>query len=78
MGKLGSPSWLIDYKGYLTAKCLETAPKALTIRYPGRGGGGGGGGGVYRIENNNRALKFFEKNNCALKISEKNNSALTL
>ena len=32
---------------------------ALTIRYP--GGGGGGGGGVYRIEKNNRALKFFVK-----------------
>ena len=30
--------------------------EALTIRYT-------GGGGVYRIENNNRALKFFEKNN---------------
>ena len=39
--------------------------KALTIRYP------GGGGGVYRIEKNNRALKFFEKKNCALIISEK-------
>ena len=34
--------------------------KALAIRYP---GGGGGGGCVYRIEKNNRALKFFEKNN---------------
>ena len=30
--------------------------KALTIRYL-------GGGGVYRIDKNNRALKFFEKNN---------------
>ena len=38
-------------------------PTTLLRHWPLDIQGGGGGGGVYRIEKNNRALKFFEKNN---------------